>query len=226
MKEADPDLVADLDARGLLLRAEIHRHQYPHCWRCGTPLLYYAKPSWYIRTTAVVDRMLELNRGIGWHPERVRDGRFGQVARGQRQLGDLARPLLGHARCRCGAAPTATAWTPSAPTPSCARARPRSCRSRFDPHRPYVDDDRPDVRLRRRDARGSPRSSTSGTTAARCRSPRSTTRSRREVTSRGGSRPTSSARRSTRRAGGSTRCWPRARCSSTRPPTATSSASG
>ena len=96
VKEADPDLVADLDARGLLLRAEVHHHSYPHCWRCGTPLLYYAKPSWYIRTTAVRDRMLELNSRIGWHPEHVRDGRFGRWLEGNVQLGDLARPLLGH----------------------------------------------------------------------------------------------------------------------------------
>jgi isoleucyl-tRNA synthetase len=82
VKEADPDLVADLAERGLVVRAETHRHQYPHCWRCGTALLYYAKPSWYIRTTAVVERMLELNRGIGWHPERVRDGRFGRWLEG------------------------------------------------------------------------------------------------------------------------------------------------
>ena len=82
VKEADPDLVADLDARGLLLRAEVHHHSYPHCWRCGTPLLYYAKPSWYIRTTAVRDRMLELNSRIGWHPEHVRDGRFGRWLEG------------------------------------------------------------------------------------------------------------------------------------------------
>ncbi len=82
VKEADADLIADLDRRDLLVRAETHRHQYPHCWRCGTPLLYYAKPSWYVRTTAVVDRMLELNRGIGWHPERVRDGRFGRWLEG------------------------------------------------------------------------------------------------------------------------------------------------
>jgi isoleucyl-tRNA synthetase len=82
VKEADPDLIEDLRSRGLLLRADTYRHAYPHCWRCGTALIYYAKPSWYIRTTAVRDRMLELNAAIGWYPERVRDGRFGKWLEG------------------------------------------------------------------------------------------------------------------------------------------------
>jgi isoleucyl-tRNA synthetase len=78
VKEADPALIEDLRVRGRLVRAETVTHSYPHCWRCGTPLLYYAKPSWYIRTTEVRERMLALNAGIGWHPEHVRDGRFGK----------------------------------------------------------------------------------------------------------------------------------------------------
>jgi isoleucyl-tRNA synthetase len=81
-KDADAALVEDLRARGLLVREAPYEHAYPHCWRCGTPLLYYAKPSWYIRTTAVRDRMLELNADIGWHPERIRDGRFGKWLEG------------------------------------------------------------------------------------------------------------------------------------------------
>ncbi len=82
VKEADPDLVADLGRRGVLYRSETYRHAYPHCWRCGTPLLYYAKPSWYIRTTAVRDRLLAINGGINWYPEHVRDGRFGRWLEG------------------------------------------------------------------------------------------------------------------------------------------------
>jgi isoleucyl-tRNA synthetase len=82
VKDADADLVADLERRGALLRVESYHHAYPHCWRCGTPLLYYAKPSWYIRTTAVRERLLEINSGINWYPEHVRDGRFGKWLEG------------------------------------------------------------------------------------------------------------------------------------------------
>jgi isoleucyl-tRNA synthetase len=77
VKEADADLVEDLRRRGLLWRAEPHRHAYPFCWRCGTPLIYYALTSWYARTTAVKDRLLAENSRIGWRPEHIRDGRFG-----------------------------------------------------------------------------------------------------------------------------------------------------
>lgn len=81
-KDADRALIDDLVSRGRLFREQVYLHPYPHCWRCSTPLLYYAKPSWYIRTTAVRDRMLAHNAGIGWHPERVKDGRFGKWLEG------------------------------------------------------------------------------------------------------------------------------------------------
>ena len=71
------DLIADLDARGLLLREERYEHSYPHCWRCGTPLLYYAKSSWYIRTTALREQLLAANETVDWHPPHVKHGRFG-----------------------------------------------------------------------------------------------------------------------------------------------------
>ncbi|HEY2334918.1 MAG TPA: isoleucine--tRNA ligase [Solirubrobacterales bacterium] len=71
-------LIADLDRRGLLLREQVYEHAYPHCWRCDTPLLYYAKSSWYVATSQVRDRMLANNEGIGWRPEHIKDGRFGK----------------------------------------------------------------------------------------------------------------------------------------------------
>ena len=77
VKDADPDLIEDLRARGRLLRAEILEHSYPHCWRCGTPLLYYAKPSWYIATSQIKDRLLAANETVTWHPDHVKHGRFG-----------------------------------------------------------------------------------------------------------------------------------------------------
>ncbi|MFJ5677384.1 isoleucine--tRNA ligase [Streptomyces sp. NPDC093097] len=76
-KKADEALVADLDARGLLFRHLAYEHSYPHCWRCHTALLYYAQPSWYIRTTAVKDALLRENENTNWFPESVKYGRFG-----------------------------------------------------------------------------------------------------------------------------------------------------
>lgn len=77
VKTADPAITADLEARGLLFRAETYTHTYPFCWRCDTPLLYYARESWYIRTSAFKDRLVELNKQINWIPEHIREGRFG-----------------------------------------------------------------------------------------------------------------------------------------------------
>jgi isoleucyl-tRNA synthetase len=77
VKDADSPVLDDLKARGLLLRRETIRHTYPFCWRCDTPLLYYAKPTWYIRTTAVKDRLVALNQEINWYPSHIREGRFG-----------------------------------------------------------------------------------------------------------------------------------------------------
>jgi isoleucyl-tRNA synthetase len=77
MKDADPLIVEDLRERGILLREEAYEHNYPFCWRCQTPLLYYARTSWYVRTTAVKDRLLDVNRHVNWFPESIRDGRFG-----------------------------------------------------------------------------------------------------------------------------------------------------
>ena len=76
-KAADPTLVADLEARGLLFAHEQFEHSYPHCWRCHTPLVYYAQPSWYIRTTAIKDALVRENEGTTWHPETIKWGRYG-----------------------------------------------------------------------------------------------------------------------------------------------------
>ena len=76
-KDADPILIADLEARGLMYRSERYVHNYPHGWRTGDPLIYYAKHAWYIETSRIRDRMVELNRTINWVPETIRDGRFG-----------------------------------------------------------------------------------------------------------------------------------------------------
>jgi isoleucyl-tRNA synthetase len=76
-KDADPTIIEILRERGLLLRATKYLHNYPFGWRTGDPLIYYAKNAWYIRTTEYRQRMVELNHGIKWVPEHIREGRFG-----------------------------------------------------------------------------------------------------------------------------------------------------
>ncbi|MFL5802240.1 MAG: isoleucine--tRNA ligase [Roseiflexaceae bacterium] len=76
-KQADPDITQNLQERGLLFKSGRIKHSYPFCWRCGTPLLYYAKRSWYIRTTAKKDELIANNQQINWVPEHIKEGRFG-----------------------------------------------------------------------------------------------------------------------------------------------------
>ncbi|NSW90341.1 MAG: isoleucine--tRNA ligase [Firmicutes bacterium] len=77
VKDADPQIIKDLDRRNLLYKTMDYEHSYPFCWRCDTPLLYYARNTWHIKTTAVKGNMLENNKKINWLPESIRDGRFG-----------------------------------------------------------------------------------------------------------------------------------------------------
>jgi isoleucyl-tRNA synthetase len=78
VKDADKDVLRHLKGVGLLFRQETIVHSYPHCWRCDTPLLYYARDSWYLKTTQFRERMVELNRSVKWYPESTGSGRFGQ----------------------------------------------------------------------------------------------------------------------------------------------------
>ncbi|HEY1618047.1 MAG TPA: isoleucine--tRNA ligase [Streptosporangiaceae bacterium] len=81
-KAADQRLISDLADRGLLFRSAPHEHSYPHCWRCGTPLLYYALPSWFIRTTAIRGELLAENERTNWQPPTIKNGRYGEWLRG------------------------------------------------------------------------------------------------------------------------------------------------
>jgi isoleucyl-tRNA synthetase len=77
VKDADPALIDDLAARGRLVKVVDYTHSYPHCWRCGTPLIYWAKPTWFARTSAHKDAMLRENETVNWYPETIKHGRFG-----------------------------------------------------------------------------------------------------------------------------------------------------
>jgi isoleucyl-tRNA synthetase len=210
VKDADKDLVEDLRTRGRLLRAEEYLHAYPHCWRSGDPLLYYAKPAWYIATSQVRDRLVAANETVEWHPEHIKHGRFGKWlennvdwALSRERYWGTPLPIWrceeGHIHCVGG--------FDELEELSGVRSRTRTARSSTT------------SASRARSAAGgwraSPRSSTCGSTRGDARSPSTTRRSRTRSSSRAASRPTSSARRSTRRAGGSTRSWRSRRCSST-----------
>jgi isoleucyl-tRNA synthetase len=77
VKDTDAAIIARLEALGLLERVVDYTHAYPHCWRCSTPLIYWAKPTWFARTSDRRDELLRENEGIGWHPEHIKNGRFG-----------------------------------------------------------------------------------------------------------------------------------------------------
>jgi len=138
VKDADPLIIDDLQARGLLLRSEVYTHTYPFCWRCGTPLLYYARPTWYIRTSKFKDRMVELNEKINWYPGHIKNGRFGNW------LANNIDWALGRERY----------WGTPLPVWECDTCHTQECigslqqlsersgrdQSELDMHRPHVDD--------------------------------------------------------------------------------------
>ncbi|HWQ60396.1 MAG TPA: isoleucine--tRNA ligase [Candidatus Fimivivens sp.] len=78
----DDLIITDLKARGLLLKEEAYEHEYPHCWRCDTPLIYYAKPSWFIAVSKIREELVKNAEAISWVPEHIKEGRFGEWLRG------------------------------------------------------------------------------------------------------------------------------------------------
>ena len=113
-----------MKAASKAFKIEKHVHNYPHCWRTDKPVLYYPLDSWFIRTTALKERMIELNRTIRWKPESTGTGRFGKWRREPQRLEPLAFALLGHSAADLG--PRRTARSSSAS----ARSKSSSPRSR------------------------------------------------------------------------------------------------
>ncbi|AQP50407.1 isoleucine--tRNA ligase [Tessaracoccus flavescens] len=136
-KAANTPIVADLSERGLLFRKLDYTHTYPHCWRCHTPLLYYAMPSWYIRTTKIKDEMLAENEATNWHPDSIKHGRYGDW------LNNNIDWALSRSRYWGTPLPI---WRCEDDHQVCVGSRAELSeltgrdQSELDPHRPYVDD--------------------------------------------------------------------------------------
>ena len=138
VKDADPKIVEDLEARGVLFRAEDYEHSYPHCWRCKTPLLYYPRLDWYIRTSQIRDQLQASNETTNWYPATIKYGRFGDWLANNVDW-SLSRDRywgtpLPIWRCEEGHATCIGSFA------ELGERAGRSLGEDFDPHRPHVDD--------------------------------------------------------------------------------------
>ena len=111
------DIIKDLAHRGLLFAKAKYEHSYPHCWRCKTKVIYYAKDSWYIRMSDLREQLLAENANIHWEPDHIRDGRFGEWLREVKDWAFSRERYWGH-RCQSGRVMMAI---------DCASVRLRSC---------------------------------------------------------------------------------------------------
>ena len=136
-KKADPMVLEDLDKRGLLFSAPKFEHSYPHCWRCDTPLIYYARESWFIRMTEVKDDLIRNNNTINWIPESIGKGRFGDWLENVQDWGISRNRYWGTPlniwECECG-------HQHSIGSIEELKSMSDNCPDDIELHRPYIDD--------------------------------------------------------------------------------------
>ena len=136
-KKADPMILEDLDKRGLLFSAPKFEHSYPHCWRCDTPLIYYARESWFIRMTAVKDDLIRNNNTINWIPESIGKGRFGDWLENVQDWGISRNRYWGTPlniwECECG-------HQHSIGSIEELKSMSDNCPDDIELHRPYIDE--------------------------------------------------------------------------------------
>ena len=136
VKDADPTILKDLDAMGLLFDAPKFEHEYPHCWRCDTPLIYYARESWFIKMTAVKDDLIRNNNTINWIPESIGKGRFGDWLKNVQDWGISRNRYWGTPlniwQCECG-------HLHSIGSIEELKSMSDNCPDEIELHRPYID---------------------------------------------------------------------------------------
>ena len=137
VKKADPEVLKDLDSRGLLFDAPKFEHSYPHCWRCDTPLIYYARESWFIKMTAVRDDLIANNNTINWIPESIGKGRFGDWIENVQDWGISRNRYWGTPlniwECECG-------HMHSVGSIAELKEMSDNCPDDIELHRPYIDE--------------------------------------------------------------------------------------
>jgi isoleucyl-tRNA synthetase len=136
VKDADPEVIKNLDAQGKLFSAPKFEHEYPHCWRCNSPLIYYARDTWFIKMTDVKDRLIANNETINWIPESIGTGRFGDWLKNVQDWGISRNRYWGTPlniwECECG-------HRHSIGSIEELKSMSDNCPDDIELHRPYID---------------------------------------------------------------------------------------